>query len=50
MIPAYEETPEPEEEVKPWERLQVEVEVFHKGLGLGTVKSVNEKEYMFVMK
>ena len=41
--PEVEEVPEPEEEVKPWERLQLEDEVFHKSLGRGTVKSISEK-------
>lgn len=34
---------EPEIEVKPWERLQAEDEVFHKSLGKGTVKAIDEK-------
>lgn len=38
-----EETIEPEAEVKPWERLLVNDEVFHKSLGKGTVKALDDK-------
>lgn len=34
---------EPEVEVKPWERLQVNDEVFHKSLGKGVVKALDDK-------
>lgn len=37
------ETNEPEVEVKPWERLLVNDEVFHKSLGKGTVKALDDK-------
>ncbi len=38
-----EETIEPEAEVKPWKRLLVNDEVFHKSLGKGTVKALDDK-------
>lgn len=38
-----EEATEPEVEVKPWERLQVNDEVFHKSLGKGVVKALDDK-------
>ena len=38
-----EEAIEPELEVKPWERLQVNDEVFHKSLGKGVVKALDDK-------
>lgn len=38
-----EETIEPEAEVKPWERLLVNDEVFHKSLGKGIVKALDDK-------
>lgn len=38
-----EEATEPEVEVKPWKRLQVNDEVFHKSLGKGVVKALDDK-------